>query len=408
MSFPRGKSWYNQVFRDPTSKTNKAAVPKLKFTGKNLRSDDDVLPQRDENNISTVRKSVYEQNFLKRILTMVENTFIKSKANPDKMINFTEYQHKLKDSETTREEAILIYNELIALFIILSLYVFAIVVKKKKTGSISINNKSNKTKSKLRINDKINLSEDGNIGEFISLLSKYGNRAGLSLNLSGMLIAALGASVVAVFPLTGVGTAVIFIPILTNIGVSVYLKNKVMRTDLLDLFKLLYSTMFSDENKIPISSVKGELKYWGLKEAQVNALFNSDLTKESTFVNKGEECSICLEDYNDNPRKDIRIINPCHHKFHKECIDSWLKEHSNCPNCKSEVSEPQDDSFISFIKRFIGLFNKPGELAPNAPFNLPSDKHLPSVGDDNSAADLPNPTGGNRRTRRKRVAKATH
>ena len=37
------------------------------------------------------------------------------------------------------------------------------------------------------------------------------------------------------------------------------------------------------------------------------------------------ECSICLEDIE---LKDLEILS-CNHKFHKECIDMWIKKKSN-------------------------------------------------------------------------------
>jgi Ring finger domain len=41
-----------------------------------------------------------------------------------------------------------------------------------------------------------------------------------------------------------------------------------------------------------------------------------------------EECSICTE----NTGTVIR--SACDHFFHKQCINKWLKENDNCPNCR--------------------------------------------------------------------------
>lgn len=50
------------------------------------------------------------------------------------------------------------------------------------------------------------------------------------------------------------------------------------------------------------------------------------------------ECSICLEDNNNSS-----IVLECGHKFHKKCINNWIKEcrhsgrHSSCPLCKNII-----------------------------------------------------------------------
>ena len=52
-----------------------------------------------------------------------------------------------------------------------------------------------------------------------------------------------------------------------------------------------------------------------------------------TSVGQGETvCSVCLEQF------DTQAVQlPCHHFFHKDCIEEWfLKQHS-CPNCRNTV-----------------------------------------------------------------------
>ncbi|KAM1625148.1 hypothetical protein ACFX2K_023258 [Malus domestica] len=47
------------------------------------------------------------------------------------------------------------------------------------------------------------------------------------------------------------------------------------------------------------------------------------------------QCYICLVEYEEGDR--MRIL-PCHHEFHKTCIDKWLKEiHRVCPLCRRDI-----------------------------------------------------------------------
>ncbi|XP_048230053.1 uncharacterized protein LOC8280121 isoform X2 [Ricinus communis] len=55
------------------------------------------------------------------------------------------------------------------------------------------------------------------------------------------------------------------------------------------------------------------------------------------------QCYICLVEYEEG---DSMRILPCHHEFHRTCIDKWLKEiHRLCPLCRGDVCSP--DSFPS-------------------------------------------------------------
>lgn len=49
------------------------------------------------------------------------------------------------------------------------------------------------------------------------------------------------------------------------------------------------------------------------------------------------ECPICLGEFMDGEK--VRVLPQCNHKFHVSCIDTWLRSHSSCPNCRHSLLE---------------------------------------------------------------------
>ncbi|XP_056698406.1 RING-H2 finger protein ATL39-like [Spinacia oleracea] len=49
--------------------------------------------------------------------------------------------------------------------------------------------------------------------------------------------------------------------------------------------------------------------------------------------NRGNGCSICLQErYEDD--EVCKVLPGCHHVFHADCIDQWLKKRQTCPVCR--------------------------------------------------------------------------
>ncbi|WVZ86913.1 hypothetical protein U9M48_033626 [Paspalum notatum var. saurae] len=48
------------------------------------------------------------------------------------------------------------------------------------------------------------------------------------------------------------------------------------------------------------------------------------------------DCSVCLGEFRDG--ESLRLLPKCSHAFHQQCIDKWLKSHSNCPLCRSNIT----------------------------------------------------------------------
>uniref|UniRef100_A0A0A9E3W8 RING-type domain-containing protein n=1 Tax=Arundo donax TaxID=35708 RepID=A0A0A9E3W8_ARUDO len=71
-------------------------------------------------------------------------------------------------------------------------------------------------------------------------------------------------------------------------------------------------------------------QHTGASESQINNLPQSVVQSNSIE----EPCAVCLE--SPSLGDTIRHL-PCFHKFHKECIDEWLRRKKLCPICKSGI-----------------------------------------------------------------------
>ncbi|KAI4314594.1 hypothetical protein L6164_027484 [Bauhinia variegata] len=58
-------------------------------------------------------------------------------------------------------------------------------------------------------------------------------------------------------------------------------------------------------------------------------------TKLHKHQEDAAQCYICLVEYENGD--SVRVL-PCHHEFHRTCIDKWLKEvHRVCPLCRRDI-----------------------------------------------------------------------
>jgi len=46
-------------------------------------------------------------------------------------------------------------------------------------------------------------------------------------------------------------------------------------------------------------------------------------------------CTVCLDELGQMTTETRHVELPCKHRFHTECLKGWLKEHRNCPVCRS-------------------------------------------------------------------------
>ncbi|GAY41221.1 hypothetical protein CUMW_057790 [Citrus unshiu] len=77
----------------------------------------------------------------------------------------------------------------------------------------------------------------------------------------------------------------------------------------------------------------------GLSERKISSYhshkFNKSSSKRcSSSADENNECAICKLEYE---RGDRLITLPCGHKYHDECIKTWLRDNENCCICREEV-----------------------------------------------------------------------
>ncbi|WOL19538.1 hypothetical protein Cni_G28336 [Canna indica] len=57
---------------------------------------------------------------------------------------------------------------------------------------------------------------------------------------------------------------------------------------------------------------------------------------------QGTDCSVCLSEFREDD--SLRLLPKCSHAFHLQCIDTWLRSHSNCPLCRANILPAADPS----------------------------------------------------------------
>ena len=73
----------------------------------------------------------------------------------------------------------------------------------------------------------------------------------------------------------------------------------------------------------------------GLDETLINKITVCKYRRGDGFVHT-TDCSVCLGEFHDG--ESLRLLPKCSHAFHQQCIDTWLKSHSNCPLCRSNIT----------------------------------------------------------------------
>eukprot|EP01016_Furgasonia_blochmanni_P012491 TRINITY_DN1618_c0_g1_i2.p1 TRINITY_DN1618_c0_g1~~TRINITY_DN1618_c0_g1_i2.p1 ORF type:complete len:420 (+),score=21.11 TRINITY_DN1618_c0_g1_i2:565-1824(+) len=113
---------------------------------------------------------------------------------------------------------------------------------------------------------------------------------------------------------------------------------------------------------IVVRMQQGNENRGSLEPGDIDKFFPRKRYDELTKREEQPTCSICLDDFQPDTicRQTI-----CTHIFHDSCIEAWLKNHENCPNCKRELSKTEVENYIKLLQE-----RKDDQPAPAPPTAL--------------------------------------
>jgi hypothetical protein len=316
--FPRGStSWF-------TRKNNR--VPELSLNQRNgIQKTGFVSAQKNTNSINNIRAKTFEQNFLWRIITKIENSIAVKSTNNAEALNLLEYRELLENPECTEEDAIFLYNELIAMFIMLVIY-YQLVIQ--KTSKFFIDTSSGKVKNpevlEILFDKKIivDLIFQGLI--FVAATAGIGfgilaSPIGIALTTSTGIFAVVAPTALTNAVVLGLtlsagagGAAVTTLASMPNNRFSTEIRKEgaKLTESLSGILNYMHFILFSKKNTIPIKSVQSKLKFWGLSKTHVDFLFDRTPQDYAEYI-IGNETSMLLymKDYLTLPKSPALAPN---------------------------------------------------------------------------------------------------
>ena len=96
--------------------------------------------------------------------------------------------------------------------------------------------------------------------------------------------------------------------------------------------QVVLAAVSNDGRQLRYASRELQVKFRNKTREQINELLNFERKQPKFYINKDEECPICLENYGKN--KKLIKLN-CGHIIHSECWNQWKKHKSSCPLCRA-------------------------------------------------------------------------
>ncbi|KAI4371508.1 hypothetical protein MLD38_019736 [Melastoma candidum] len=94
-----------------------------------------------------------------------------------------------------------------------------------------------------------------------------------------------------------------------------------------------YPSLRFDNDHDPSFHMAWQVETIGLDESVIRSI-TVCCYKKGVGLIEGT-CSVCLSEFEED--ESVRLLPKCAHAFHIPCIDTWLKSHSTCPLCRSEI-----------------------------------------------------------------------
>ena len=345
-------------------RTRNSRVPLTRLNAQRGVTPAYVLPNSRSAPAFETRRRTFENNFITRIFKVVEDCLLN-----DTPIKLEVYSQRLQAKDCSEVEAIFLYNELIAIFVIFILYLLYITQEYSR---------------ELKLNPRLRPTQITKSYDRLSFFRRVAEFR--SLTIPSVVTGSITGMVFSLMPFTGggsfamliIGIAVlagailipsIYVEVSAEESGAVYPELVKGRINLITFIQLLKNTMFDNRNNHSLKSVRGDLKYWGLTEAQVDYLFTVDPEPEP-------EPSILP------PPRFFHAMLGARANFTEEKIQKELEEYREYIVARDKhnvvVRQAYEDRKrfghtvfnIKNIVEFIKLIGKnPKVLAPNKSFN---------------------------------------
>lgn len=104
---------------------------------------------------------------------------------------------------------------------------------------------------------------------------------------------------------------------------------------IIDMSRMIHPMHYVDLNDILSRSMEES----GITRQNISIVVSSEEYKDVKNQLNNHNCSICLNEYDDEDKVSILI---CNHVFHTDCIKEWGCHKPECPLCKQPI--PYNDN----------------------------------------------------------------